>query len=514
MNKILLAFIFASFIFVHTSCDQKINPHPALIPLPLDVEMMPGQFKLDTNSKVYFTNSSDNSEIEDMQSRLQNFISKQLIEHTQVEYGSGTPMFFTKHINLVLEEDQEFDHDEAYELEIKNTKIKIRSSSETGLARGVQTLRQLCDLKSADSQSIPNLKISDKPKYEYRGTMLDISRHFFGPEIIKTHIDRIAQYKINHLHLHLSDDQGWRIEIKGWPKLTSIGAQTEVGGGEGGFLTQEEYMDIVDYAKLNYITIVPEIDMPGHTNAALASYAFLNCDNTLRELYTGTNVGFSTFCTRKDSTYIFIDQVIEELTAMTPGPYIHIGGDESDVTEKEDYKYFVKRVEGIVQKHGKQMMGWADIADANLDSTSVAQLWHSEENGKKAQSQNMKIVFSLASRSYLDMKYDSTTELGLQWAGLIEVDHAYDWQPDTLFESINAESIIGIECPLWTETVVVEDDIEYLVFPRLLAYAEIGWTQSDRRVTKEFLERLAKQSRIMKSQDINFYQSSKVNWED
>lgn len=409
---------------------------------------------------------------------------------------------------------------EGYKLEITNDIVKLEANNPVGIFRGIQTIMQLfpVEIEYKTSQNIrwelATGTIIDYPSYEYRGSMLDVSRHFFGVDDVKQYIDWLARYKMNKLHLHLSDDQGWRIEIKSWPKLTEIGGSTEVGGGEGGFYTQEEYSDLVKYASDRYITIIPEIDMPGHTNAALASYAELNCDNKATELYTGTKVGFSTFCTDKEIVYEFIDDVIGELAELTPGPYIHIGGDESHSTEKEDYIHFVNRVEEIVYSNGKQMIGWDEITTTELNENSVAQFWASKENALEAVTQRVKVLMSPASRAYLDMKYDSTTTLGLNWAGNIEVDHGYNWYPSQLVSGLEKENIIGIECPLWTETVTNMEEMKYLVFPRLPGYAEIGWSPRDARSWDEYKLRLANQAARFKAMELNYYRSELVDWKE
>jgi hexosaminidase len=343
--------------------------------------------------------------------------------------------------------------------------------------------------------------------------MLDVSRHFFGVEDVKKFIDYLAFYKMNVLHLHLSDDQGWRIEIKSWPNLTTHGGSTQVGGGKGGYYTQDQYAEIVAYAGDQYITIVPEIDMPGHTNAALASYAELNCNGKATELYTGTRVGFSTFCTNKEITYRFINDVVRELAEMTPGPYIHIGGDESHATKIEDYIPFVNRVQDIVTEHGKQVIGWDEIALSTLKPNSVAQHWANISNAEKAVAQGAKVLMSPAVKAYLDMQYDSTTPLGLHWAAYIEVDDAYIWDPGSLVPGLNKESIIGVEAPLWSETLTNLDEIEYMVFPRLPGIAEIGWTPVSMRSWDEYKTRLAKHNKCFDAMGINYYQSKKVPWE-
>ncbi|WP_423128639.1 beta-N-acetylhexosaminidase [Gaoshiqia sp. Z1-71] len=422
-------------------------------------------------------------------------------------------------IYLSLEADEALG-EEGYQLVITKKLLRLTANSPQGLFRGIQTIRQLlpASLESASVGQGPWViaggTIRDFPEYEYRGAMLDVARHFFGVDDVKHFIDLLATYKFNVLHLHLSDDQGWRIEIKSWPQLTAIGGSTEVGGGKGGFYTQEEYTDLVNYATERYITVIPEIDMPGHTNAALASYAELNCDGKARELYTGTDVGFSTLCTDKEITYQFINDVIGELARITPGPYIHIGGDESHVTKVEDYIPFIERVQDIVYSHHKTMLGWDEITLASLDKRSVAQYWSSAENAANGVHQQVKLIMSPAKKAYLDMKYDSLTPIGLSWAGLIEVDTAYNWDPALLEEGITREHILGIEAPLWTETVTNRSELEYLVFPRLPGYAEIGWTPVGLRNWDDYKFRLARHGERFKAQGLNFYPSARVPWMD
>jgi len=407
---------------------------------------------------------------------------------------------------------------EGYMLSVTRKLMKLSAATPEGLFRGIQTIRQILPAaieigkKQEGPWKIATGTVNDYPVYSYRGAMLDVSRHFFGVDDIKRFIDLLAYYKMNMLHLHLSDDQGWRIEIKSWPNLTAHGGSTQVGGGRGGFYTQEQYAGIVQYAKERYITIIPEIDMPGHTNAALASYAELNCDGKVRELYTGTNVGFSTLCTSSEVTYKFIDDVVRELAAMTPGPYIHIGGDESNATKIEDYIPFVNRVQEIVISHGKQVIGWDEIALSALRPNAVAQCWANEKNANAAVKQGAKILMSPARKAYLDMQYDKSTKLGLHWAGYIEVDVGYNWDPATFIPGIGKENIIGLEAPLWSETLTRMDEIEYMVFPRLPGYAEIGWTPAASRNWDEYKVRLAKHGERFKAMDVDYYPSPRVPW--
>jgi hexosaminidase len=411
---------------------------------------------------------------------------------------------------------------EGYELKITKDNILVKANDAAGIFYGVQTIRQLLppSVEKSGRQDqdwlIAAGTIRDYPEYTMRGAMLDVARHFFAVEDVRRYIDFLAYYKMNTLHLHLSDDQGWRIEIKKWPRLTEFGSTTEVGGGKGGFYTQEQYKELVQYAADRFVTIIPEIDMPGHTNAALASYPELNCNDKDKspKLYTGTDVGFSTLCTKNEKVYEFVKDVLGELAAITPGPYLHIGGDESHVTKKDDYIRFVNRVQGIARATGKHVIGWDEIALSTLQPNTIAQFWADSVNSKNAVQQGAKIMMSPASRMYMDMQYDSTTRIGLHWAGYIEVDKAYNWDPATFVSGITRKDIAGVLAPLWTETIDNINDLEYMMFPRFPGYAEIAWSPSEGRSWDEYKSRLAKHAARMKAMDIDYYPSKLVDWKE
>ena len=342
--------------------------------------------------------------------------------------------------------------------------------------------------------------------------MLDVARHFFTTDEVKRYIDLIALHKMNRLHLHLADDQGWRIEIKSWPNLTQHGGRGEVGGGAGGWYSQADYADLVAYAASRFITVVPEIDMPGHTNAALSSYAELNCNGRATEAYTGIDVGFSALCVDKEITYRFIDDVVRELAAMTPGPYIHVGGDEVKTLTLRQHAAFITRVQAIVGSHGKQMIGWDEIGPADLDPSTVVQHWRPDQSPAAVAARGLKVIASPASRAYLDMKYDTGTPIGLDWAARIEARDAYEWDPATLWQGVSETSIVGVEAPLWSETTTNMRDVEFLAFPRLAALAEVAWSRQDRRSWDEFRLRLAAQGPRWTALGVNFYRSPQVPW--
>jgi hexosaminidase len=343
--------------------------------------------------------------------------------------------------------------------------------------------------------------------------MLDVARHFFEVNDVKRYIDLLAMLKMNRLHLHLADDQGWRIEIKSWPNLAEHGGRSAVGGGPGGFYTQEQYADLVAYANDRFITIVPEIDMPGHTNAALSSYPELNCDGVAPAPYTGIEVGFSALCVDKEVTYKFIEDIVREIGALTTGPYFHIGGDEVKKLTDEQYRGFIDRVQRIVAAHGKEAIGWDEIAPAPLLPTTIVQHWRPEASLDEVIEKKVRVIMSPAHKAYLDMKYHETTPIGLNWAAYIEVRDAYDWEPASLVNDLPEAAMLGIEAPLWSETIATIRDAEYLAFPRMAAVAEIGWTAADRRDWEDFRDRLGAQARRWAALGINFYRSRQVDWQ-
>jgi hexosaminidase len=516
-NLAVSAFAVLMLIMIIISCKKEPVSDlskVSLIPAPVSVNFTGDNFKLGSKTDICFIGQSDELK------QVAGYLAEKLKPATGYEFNvlQAENTSDQGHIYLTLSDSAANSSDEGYELKITRKSILLSAKTPEGLFHGVQTLRQLLPAKIELNQvqegpwKIPSCMIADKPEYPYRGVMLDVSRHFFSVTDVKRYIDLISYYKMNAMHLHLSDDQGWRIEIKSWPELTEHGGSTQVGGGSGGFYTQEQYSEIVKYAQDRYVTIVPEIDMPGHTNAALASYAELNCDGRARDLYTGTKVGFSTLCAKKKVTYKFVDDVVRELAGLTPGPYFHIGGDESHATKHDDYVLFVEKVQEIVKSHGKKVIGWDEIATTRLTEGSVAQYWDRANNALLAVSQGAKVLFSPAQKAYIDMQYDSTTKLGLHWAAYIEVDDAYNWDPASMVQGIGKDKILGVETPLWSETVTNIDEIEYMAFPRLPGIAEIGWTPADKRDWNEYRERLGRHGERFTAMDIDYYPSKLVPW--
>ncbi|MGW8379920.1 beta-N-acetylhexosaminidase [Streptomyces sp. ODS28] len=411
--------------------------------------------------------------------------------------------------------------DEGYRLAVDRRSVDIAAPTGAGLFHGVQTLRQLLPAEAEARSKRPGPwrvaggTITDRPRYPYRGAMLDVSRHFLEADQVKRYIDHLALYKVNKLHLHLSDDQGWRIALDSWPRLASYGGSTEVGGGKGGYYTKSQYREIVRYAAERHLTVVPEIDMPGHTNAALASYAALNCDGKAPPLYTGTEVGFSSLCVKKEITYDFVDDVVREIAALTPGRYLHIGGDEAHATSHEDYAAFMARAQRTVRKYGKTVVGWHQITGAEPVKGAVAQYWGTTGKEKEvvdAAKRGTRLILSPANRAYMDMKYNKDTPYGLSWAGYVEARQSYDWDPGSYVQGAPGEAVLGVEAPMWTETLERNDQIDYMAFPRLPGIAELGWSRADRTGWDDYRQRIAEQAPRWEELGITYYRSPEIPW--
>ena len=413
--------------------------------------------------------------------------------------------------------------DEAYTVAVTRERVTLAARTHEGLFRAVQTLRQLFPYQVEHPDllgrrlRLPGVRIEDAPRFTWRGSMVDVSRHFLAVEDVKRHIDLMALYKLNRLHLHLSDDQGWRLEIRKHPRLTRIGARTQVGRQPpvaGGFYTQAQFRDLVRYARERYVMIIPEFDMPGHTNAALASIPSLNCDRKSPPPYTGIKVGFSAVCAEREATYRWVNDVVREVAAISPSPYIHLGGDEVEKIPHPQYIKFVERIEKIVQRHGKRMIGWGEIAPAKLDTTTIVQLWRGSGRDSTAMhaARGGKVLMSPGPKMYIDMKHDTSMALGLRWAGLVTLRTAYDWDPATYQPGVTEASIVGVEAPLWSETLVKYADFEFMAFPRLLAVAEVGWTPQALRDWEDFRLRLVPQGQRLQALGVNFHRSPQVDW--
>ena len=334
------------------------------------------------------------------------------------------------------------------------------------------------------------------PAFCWKGLSLDIARSFSPLPEIKRLVDRLAGLGLNILHLHLSDDQGWRLEIPGRPALTELSGSTAVRHGRAGFLTVADWTDLVAYADARGVTVVPEIDLPGHVNAALHAYPELNPTGVAPAAFDGTDVGFSSLTAGLDATEVFLRDVLGAIAAMTPGPWIHIGGDEAHSTSQDDYSALVTLATDIVLAHGKQPVAWQEAALADLGDKLVLEFWMAgPEPAPEAESdpavivarrtlaatlrqaeRGAAVILAPASYAYFDMKHSPSDQLGQTWAGYITAEQAGDWEPATLIPGLDPASILGVEAAIWTEFIHSEADLNYMLFPRLEAFARVAGT--------------------------------------
>jgi hexosaminidase len=445
---------------------------------------------------------------------------------------------------------------EGYVLDASPDGVNLAADTAHGLFNGIQTIRQLLPVwiesqaTARGPWTIPSVHIVDYPRYDYRGFMLDIARHFQTPQTVMRLIDEASAYKINTLHLHVSDDQGFRIVIDGFPNLTDIGSQGSVGTDDrtmdpGGFWTQQDYQNVVAYAAAHFMSVVPEVDSPGHNNAIIMSEyddtanpllngapQDINCSvtNPPQWNFTG-DVGFSAMCPESENSFTIYNAIITQLSAMSTSPYYHVGGDEvpSTVLSQDRYAAFVNAEMPLVTAQGKTVMGWAELAGAGTDppAGSVAEYWNPASGtspdaatAHEAVAKNMKIVMAPATHAYLDQKYVAGRNgsvpptLGLSWACNrgCDVDQFYNWDPGSYVTGVSDQDVIGVEGAMWGETVRNLSEIQYMVFPRLIALSEVGWTPQAARDYAEFLPRLAAQGPRMTLTGTNFHPTPEVPW--
>ncbi|TDN87713.1 family 20 glycosylhydrolase [Microbacterium sp. BK668] len=431
---------------------------------------------------------------------------------------------------------------ESYSIVVDEASVRVTGADAAGLFYGVQTLGQLLT-RDGGGWLVPAVVVEDAPRFRYRGVMLDVARHFHSVDTVKAYIDRAAGLKLNVLHLHLSDDQGWRIQLSSRPMLTELASHSAVGGDPGGFYTKADYREIVEYAASRHVTVVPEIDMPGHTHAVGVAYPELaeapllspliedviaqygGGTPTPGELYQGIAVGFSSLKIHDEATYDFLADVFGELAAMTPGPYLHVGGDEALGTDPDDFATFMERATDLVADLGKTPIAWHEAgAAAGLNPDTIGQYWGyttptegMDDDARAFVRNGAQLILSPADAVYLDMKYDASTPIGLAWAnGPTSVERAYAWEPGEMIAGVDESDILGVEAPLWAETVRGLADIDLLAFPRIAAAAEAAWSPPTgaipQRSWESFRERVGSLGPLWTSLGIGFHPSDEIPW--
>jgi hexosaminidase len=436
------------------------------------------------------------------------YLSDYLEETLAIDKGISTISSSKSQIQLILDETNVLE-EEGYELEILNEVISIISSSEKGLFYGIQTLRQLIQTEN-DKNFAEGVKIRDKPRFGWRGFMLDVCRHYQPIETIKKLIDILALLKFSVFHLHLSEDQGWRIEIQKYPKLMEIGSKrkdTKIkshisphfrGKPHEGFYTQHEIRDIIQYASDRYIDVVPEIDIPGHSSAAIASYSHLSCNEKQLEVKTRPGIYFDILCAGKESTFKFLEDVFDEIIDLFPSPYVHIGGDEAPKLRwrscehcqnriKEEnlknphelHEYFTNRIGQYIKSKGKKVIGWNEILGDSVDEDTIVQWWRGHpKKTRKLIERGRKFIISRFRNTYLDYNY------------LKNPMRNFYFEPVPFPRGKYEKGILGVETPLWTEWVPNIERLGWQVFPRLLAIAEVAWTDKNLKNYSDFKKRV------------------------
>jgi len=526
-------------------CGQDLNRYP-IIPWPQQLEARDGTFTLDSLTQVTVSNPAN----EDLRAVAEYWAGKVRLASTLPVPIATAPATGPARntVAFLLDADASTDA-EGYRLEVSPESATITATTTAGLFYGAQTLRQLLPVaverggvvRGEDTTvwTIPAVVIDDAPRFGYRGMHLDVVRHFFPVSFIKRYLDLMALYKMNRFHWHLTDDQGWRIEIKQYPKLTEVGAyrketlvghhnnqpRTYDGQRYGGFFTQEEVHEIVAYAEARHITVIPEIELPGHSLAALAAYPELGCTERAFEVATTWSVVDGIYCP-KEETFTFLENVLTEVMALFPGEYIHIGGDEApkarweesevaqEVIQREGLadehalqSYFIRRIERFLNEHGRRLIGWDEIVEGGLSPTATLMFWRdwNVEALKQAAEQGNDVILTPNRTLYFDhyQGAPATEPLGFGGMSTLEDVYAYEPVPESYSEQ-EAVHVLGAQANVWTEYMETPQKVEYMVFPRLLALSEVVWSPKAARNWVSFQGRLPAHLTRLKVLTVNY----------
>ena len=514
----------ASLLLVGCGSKPTIEADYSVIPLPQEITKSEGEvFTLNNSTKIVYPKGSD------IQKQTAEFLS----EYIKLSTGINLKVSDEAQADnaIVLQANYKSEKPESYNLTVNSKQITINGSDDAGTFYGVQTLRKSMPADATQNTVVfPAVDIKDYPRFEYRGMMLDVSRHFFPAEFIKTYIDILALHNINRFHWHITDDQGWRIEIKKHPELTKIGSQrdeTVIGrnSGEfdgkphGGFYTQEEIKDIVAYAQKKFITIIPEVDLPGHMLAALATYPNLGCTGGPYKVSGEWGVFDDVLCAGNDSIYTFLEDVYSEVIELFPSTYIHIGGDECPKVRwktcpkcqarikalglKADPKhsaedklqsYVISRIEKFLNSKGRQIIGWDEILEGGLAPNATVMSWRGMEGGIAAAKEKHNAIMTPNSHLYFDAyQTRDIQDEPLAIGGFTPIEKVYAFEP--IPSELNADEqkyIIGTQANLWVEYILDTKHVEYMVLPRMAALAEVQWTEPAKKDFNSFLPRLNK----------------------
>lgn len=514
---LLLGLIYVSYIF-----NIKAQDFNNIVPKPVSIIKQNKNFTIDHSTKINLTDHTD------LMFQNGTYLSKQFnsLFHIKLNISTSKEMY-NNSINIKI--DKSLDK-EAYTLKVFENRVNLIGGSHEGVFYGIQSLLQVIPNKNTFNKQqfieVPGVIIEDSPFFEYRGVMLDVCRHFYNVEEVKRFIDILALHKINQFHWHLTEDQGWRIEINKYPKLTQIGSireQTLInhyrdkihyydGKRYSGFYTKDEIKEVVQYASNRFITVIPEIDMPGHMLAALAAYPHLGCEAN-KEYKVGEKWGVfeEVLCIGKESTFEFIENVLKEVIEMFPSKYIHIGGDESPTTSwkncqhcqllmkeqgisKESYlqNYFTHRIESFLQTHGREMIGWDEVLEGGVSKTATIMSWRGTQGGIDAARKGNKVIMTPGTHCYFDKYQSKNTHLEpLAIGGYLPVLQVYNFDPLKNLNENERKNVLGLQANLWTEYIKDFNHLQYMLLPRLAALAEVGWSY-DNKNEEDFINRLIK----------------------
>ncbi len=531
-------------VFLACVCLQTYSQSSLpVIPAPVTSQIKPGSFTLNKQTVIVAANDGEKAAVSFFNDYLNKYYGISLAVTTK-----ATKNFISFSTNTFVKAP---DKPERYTMEVSPDFVQIKGDSHQGTFYGLQTLLQLLPVIKSASLTIPAVSIEDYPRFGYRGIMLDVSRHFFDADYVKKFIDLLALHKINTFHWHLTEDQGWRIEIKKYPRLTEVGGcrnGTIIGhhpgtGNDGkkycGYYTQEEIKDIVQYAANRFITIIPEIELPGHSSAAIAAYPQLSCfpdeptkpaknvtwygDSTTKHVQQSWGVYEDVYCP-SEFTFNFLQDVLDEVTALFPSKYIHIGGDEcpKDAWKRSEFcqnlikekglkdehglqSYFVGRIEKYLNSKGKAIIGWDEILEGGLAPNATVMSWRGEKGGIEAAKQKHDVIMTPNSYAYFDHS-QRKNEDSLVIGGYLPLEKVYGYEP--IPKELNADEnhyVLGAQANLWTEYMESPSKIEYMAFPRIAALSEVLWSKKENKSWTGFKKRIPTQFKRYDLWNVNYY---------
>lgn len=528
----------------NSSDSQDINVY-AVIPAPQSLIGVQGKFTFSPKSRIIVSGLNEETRLSaDFLASLVKNASGDVPAVVEGKKSAAGSVFMTI--------DTTVSNPEGYVLIVRRKMIEIKAGSGTGLFYAVQTLRQLMpaevempSLGQSIPVSVPCCEIKDEPRFSYRGMHLDVGRHMFPVETIRKYIDLLALHKMNYFHWHLTEDQGWRIEIKKYPKLTEVGAfrkETVVGHAGrkplvydgkpyGGFYTQDEVREVVKYASSKFITVIPEIEMPGHALAALASYPELSCTGGPFETAKKWGIFEDVYCAGKEETFAFLEDVLSEVAELFPSKYIHIGGDECPKTRWEKcslcqkrikdeglkdeaglQSYFIRRIEKFLISKGKRLIGWDEILEGGLAPEATVMSWRGVAGGIEAAKQNHDVIMTPTDYVYLDYYQTEPDNEPLAIGGYLPLEKVYSFDPR--FEELTEEQnkhILGVQGNVWTEYIPTPEHLEYMACPRMFAISEVAWTQASKKDFEDFLARFEVQKKRYDALNVNYFKGEYRN---